>query len=346
MVPQMSINSRFINGKAQGYWGSNIRCRIESEFVTDKVLGLHYEKIRAMGLPFAIWQEVSKVIPSPVQCSCFKDTSKQADIPCTQCYGTGNIPGYIKFGTRNYWVEATDPSWTLTNLVLDTNNRPNRIMLAPSATTGTAVSANITISVSGKLAAWEAKADAFTRDLGVASSAVVEASKDNGATWFALTALEAQAPTTQLRFRVTLTRDATTVKSPMFEIVRVRFATMLDTMRQELQEPVIRAIPTWNVEAEIRQNAGTSVQQQQTFWTLPLYFFDETIAQSDNITSRLQDDVFAEVRYGGEQGFRFPFINFKYSDTFGVFTRQEFELRKATGERDNKIVGEQYMRVF
>lgn len=337
--------SPFISGRAPGYWGQNIRCRIQSDGTVDKVLSLHYDKIMAMGLPFAIWREAKAVLENPTQCSCFKDTSKQPDIPCSQCYGTGAIPGYLKFGTRNYWVESTAAGWTLTNVVVDTNNRPNRLMLATGATSGTAVSPNLTISVVGKLAAWEAKADAFTRDGGAASSVTVEASKDNGATWFALSALESEAPTTQLRFRVSMTRTTAAVKSPMFEIVRARFATMLDTMRNELNEPVIRAIPTWNVEAELRQVGGTLIQNSQTFWTLPLYFFDNTVAQN-SVAARLEDDVFAEVRYGGEIGFRKPFVEFKYSDTFGTFTRQEFAIRRAAGQRGDSNVGEIYNRVF
>jgi len=337
---------KFISGKASGYWGNNIRCRIESEAVTDKVLSLNYDKLMAMGLPIAVWREASSVLPDAVLCSCFKDTSKQPDIPCAQCYGTGHIPGYIKFGTRNYWAEATAAGWTLNNVVLDATNRPKMLVLASGATTGTAISPNITISVTGKLAAWEARADAFTRDQGAASSITVEASKDGGTTWFALTALEAQAPTTQLRFKVTFTRVAATNKSPVFQIVRARFPTMLDTMRNEVQEPVIRVLPTWNVEFEQRNAYGTSIQQpNQAFWTLPLYFFDETIVENTPAV-RLEDDVFVEDRYGGSVGTRYPIKEFKYSDTFGRFTRQEFSARRAAGERGSSIIGEIYMRVW
>jgi hypothetical protein len=342
----MSNNSPYINGRAQAYWGGNIRCRIESEFLVDKVLAANYEKMMAMGLPFAIWREAKAVIDAPLLCSCFKDTSKQPDIPCTQCYGTGYVPGYLKMGTRNYWSEATATGWTLTNTVVDTTNRPNRIMLAAGALTGSAISPNITINVVGKLAAWEYKADAFTRDAGLASSIVVDASKDNGATWFALSALEAQAPTTQLKFRATFTRSAATVKSPMYEITRVRFPTMLDTMRNELQEPIIRALSTWDVEQETKSAYGTAVQQNsQTFWTLPLYFFDNTILEN-TVRARLEDDVFAEVRYGGSIGERYPMTEFRYSDTFGRFTRQEFQMRRAVGNRNDALTGEIYTRVF
>lgn len=342
----MASKFTHISGRAPGYWGSNIRCRIESENVTDKVLSLNYDKVMAMGLPIAVWREASSVLVDPLLCSCFKDTSKQPDIPCAQCHGTGHIPGYIKMGTRTYWSEATAAGWTFTNTVVDTVNRPNRIMLSPAAVSGIAVSPNITISVTGKLAAWEASANAFTRDQGAASSILVEASKDNGVTWFALSALEAQAPTTQLRFKATFTRTTATVKSPMFEIVRARFPTMLDTMRGELQEPVIRVLPTWNIEQEQRNAYGTSVQQSnQAFWTLPLFFFDETIAENTP-AARLEDDVFVEDRFGGSVGSRYPITEFKYSDTFGKFTRQEFTARKAVGERGSALIGEIYSRVW
>lgn len=342
----MASKFDYINCRATGYWGRDIKCRISSEFIPDKVLSSHYDQIAAMGLPLALWREASYVENNLPACSCVKDTSKQPDMPCAQCYGTGTVPGYFKFGTRNYWAAAITPGWTLNNVILNIDNRPSLLTLAPTAVFGTAVSPNITISTAGKLAAWEAKADAFTRENAGNSTIVVEASIDAGATWFALSALESNNPTTQIMFRVSFTRTTTAIKSPVFEIVRARFPTMLDTIHEELEEPVIRVIPTWEVEAESRTMSGVTMDQTgQNFWTLPLYFFDGSIP-TNSILARVEDDAFIEVRYGGEIGFRKPMIEFRYSDTFGTFTKQEFSLRRAVGERNSKIIGEQYVRVF
>lgn len=367
MAPKTPIAQGLISGHAPGYWGGGggIRCRINQEAIADKVLALNYEKIVAMGMPLAIWREAKNVLDNPLQCTCFKDTAKQPDIPCAQCYGTGFIPGYLKFGTQNFWVEAPRPSgggfgsggfgqegfgemgdWSLANVVLDTTNRPFRFMLSSTATVGSAVSPNLTISASSlarKVGAWEAKADMFTRDGGANSSITIEASKDNGSTWFALSQLEAQAPT-QLKFRVTFNRTATTVKSPMFEIVRARFPVIRDILG-ELSEPVIRVLPTWLTEAEIRQAHGLKLESQgNKFWTLPLGFFDTTI-NTESRASRINDDVLVEDRLGADVGYRYAITEFSYSDTFGRFTRQEFSMRKVAGA-PNQLTGEQYYRVF
>lgn len=334
-----------IDCHAPGYWGGDPKKRIESELIPDKVLSLNLDKILAMGLPYALWREASFMQDGLTVCSCFKDTSKQPDIPCQSCYGTGQIPGYLKLGTRNYWSASIDSGWTLASMVLDKTNRPFRFMMDPAATSATATSPNLTISVTGKLTAWEAKAEAFTRDGGVNSTVVVEASKDNGATWFALTAIEVQAPTTQLRFRVTMTRTAVGIKTPMFEIVRARFGTFTDISERITTEPVIRAIPTWLQESEYRERYGDKMEAQNNrFWTMPMAFFDPSLAL-DEPRSRIQDDAFVEVRYGGEIGFRYALVDFAYSDTFDKFTRQEFGTRKVTGA-PGKLPGEHYYRVF
>lgn len=342
----MGCKWEFINGRAVGYWGRDIRCRIAGEFLADKVMAQNADMLTAMGLPFAIWREATSVQTGLTTCSCFKETAKQPDIPCLSCYGTGAIPGYLKFGTRNYWTASIDPGWTLTNIVLDKTNRPHRFMLDVGSVSGTAISPNLTISVTGKLGPWEAKADGFTRDGGVDSTIDVEASKDNGVTWFPLANIESQAPTTQLRFRVTMTRTSVAVKSPFFEIIRARYPYILDFVDvKAVNEPVIRFIPTWDDEQEHKQNIGLKTENAgKKFWTIPLTFFDPTLAR-ETMAARLADDCIAEARYGGNIGIRFSFNEFKYSDTFGEFTRQEFELRRVIG-KPGQLHGEVYYRIF
>lgn len=339
---------KFINGRAVGgYWGGGggIRCRVNSELVADKVVGLEYDKIEAMGQPMALWLEASNTRSNLTVCSCYRDTAKQPDIPCLSCYGTGSIPGYFKFGTRTYWASPIEGAWTYAGTVLDKVNRPFRIQLDATSTTGTAISPNLTISETGKLGSWDYKFDGFTRDGSVNSSISIEASVDAGTTWFDPADLELHSPITQLQFKVTLTRTNLNVKSPMFEIVRARFPTMLDTIVNELNEPVIRVIQTWTTESELRQVHGSKLEAQgNTFWTLPLYVFDNSIP-IDAVQSRIKDDTFVEVRYGIETGRRYALVNFSYSDQFGRFTRQQFSLRKASGT-SGKNDGEIYARVW
>ena len=336
---------RLINCHGPGYWGGDPNNRISAELVPDKVLSLNMDKILAMGLPYALWREAGFMQDGLQACSCVKDTAKQPDIPCLSCYGTSIVPGYFKHGTRNYWAASIDAGWALTNIVLDKTNRPSRFMLADGQLTGVATSPNLTVSVTGKLTPWEARADGFTRDGGANSSIVTEASIDNGATYFALNLLESMAPTTQLRFRVTMTRTTAAIKTPMFEIVRARFGTFTDLSGRITTEPVIRAIPTWLQDSEVRSNYGDKLESRNSrFWTLPMAFFNPELTL-DEPRSRIQDDAFMEVRYGGQIGFRFALIDFNYSDTFDKFTRQEFGLRKVTGA-PGKLPGEHFYRIW
>jgi len=334
-----------IDCHAVGYWGGDAHDRVDAEYVADKVLSGNLDKILAMGLPYALWRGASFMRDGLQNCSCYKDTSKQPDIPCMTCYGTGVIPGYFKFGTRNYWISSIDSGWTLNNIVLDKTNRPFRFMLAPTAISGTAISPEIAISTTGKLTPWEAKAEAFTRDGGFDSTVLVEASVDSGATWFLLPTLEAQIPTTTLMFRVTMTRTAVGIKTPMFEIVRARFGTYTDISGRVTTEPVIRVLPTWLNEAEVREKYGDKLEAKgNRFWTMPMAFFDNSLSLNEP-RSRISDDAFVEVKFGGENGYRYALVDFSYSDQFEKFTRQEFTCRKVTGQPGH-MNGEFFYRVW
>jgi hypothetical protein len=48
--------------------------------------------------------------------------------------------------------------------------------------------------------------------------------------------------------------------------------------------------------------------------------------------TKVKDDVFVEERYGSELGRRYAITQFSYSEQFnGIFTRQQFVLRKYAG---------------
>jgi hypothetical protein len=298
---------QLIDCHSPGYWGSDPHDRVDAEYVADKVLSGHLDKILAMGLPYALWRGASFMRDGLENCSCFKDTSKQPDIPCMTCYGTGVIPGYFKFGTRNYWASSTENSgWTLNGIVLDKINRPFRFMLDPAAITGTAISTNQAISVVGKLT---------------------------------------HNPTTTLMFRVTMTRTSIGIKTPMFEIVRARFGTYTDIAGRVTTEPVIRVLPTWLNESEVREKYGDKLEARgNRFWTMPMAFFDSSLELNEP-RSRISDDAFVEVRFGGENGYRYALVDFSYSDQFEKFTRQEFTCRKVTGQPGHTS-GEFFYRIF
>lgn len=333
----------YINGYAPGYWGTNIRQRIVSERLSQKVLSLNIDKQLAMSLPFAVWREAESILDSPVQCSCYKDTAKQADVPCLSCYGTGALPGYIKFGTKTYWSSSIDAGWTFTNMFLDQDNRPFRLRIADGQLYGSAISAPIPVVTVGKLGPWEWKYDGFTRDGGMSSSIDVQVSTDGGTTFGALTNLNV-GTFSSVVFKVLMTRSTVKVKSPMFEIIRFRYPNIFDIMG-EVQEPVMRFLPTWDHQAEYRGNFGVRLDVAgKRFWSLPMSFFDKTIVHGSK-QDALADDMFAEARYGMEPGVRYGFLDYSYSETFHEFTRQEFSLRRFTGVVGG-ATGEIFMKVW
>lgn len=339
----MSCKSPLLGNKAVGFWGRNPKTTFDAEQIPDKVLAQNLDMVRTMGLPYSIWRSAGSQITNPARCSCWKATAKQADIPCLSCYGTGYLPGYLKFGTRNYWYSSID-SWTLTNMVLDKTNRPYRLMLDPAALSGSAESPDIAVALTGKLGSWEARTEGFSRDNNVDGFIFTDISVDSGVTWVDISLINTLTFAGVIRFRIRMVRSYLSVKSPMFEMVRVRFPTMLDPWGT-MTEPVVRLIPTWDVESHMRMNYGERVDTSgKRFWTVPLNFFDGAL-QAEVFASRLGDDAFAECRYGGEIGFRYDMIQFKYSDTFSKFTRQEMELRRVAGDPSTQD-GEGYMRIF
>jgi hypothetical protein len=353
----MTFKNLFSKGSNYGWWGNNIHARVLADHTIDKVMQLNLDKLMTLGLPFALWQEASKVVTSPQQCSCFKTTTSQPDIPCLSCYGTGFLPGYIKFGTQTYWSSSMDAGWLFSGMELDTDNRPNRLRLTPTYTLGTAISALISLTTTSKIGVWDYHVDGFTRDGGAHSSVVVEFTDGvdagligqygvdpfgTGITWYPLSMLESRSPSV-VRFRVSISRSAITVKSPVFEMVRIRFQTLAD-IRGELSEPIVRVVPTWDKQAELRSAYGNEINNAKRFWTIPLTFFDSTLVR-ETTSARIEPDAFVEVRYGGNVGFRHILTNFAYSDTFGEFTQQTFDLRESVGI-PSSLGGEVIYRVW
>jgi len=338
-----------------GYWGGNPRSRILADGTAQKVIALNFDKIQAMGIPYALWESVRSMEGSYTTCSCYKDTSKQSDLNCLSCYGQTLIPGYMRFGYNYAWMPSIDPGWVFTNLGLDTTHTPNRIQINAGQTTGTAVSAQIPVDTTSILGNFQVKVDAYARDTTPgANTIVVEfSSTAHLATpvWQSISVLPtlASLPFPYLQFRVTLTRNAVATKSPLFEIVRVRWQVVPDITPVGLgglSEGVVRVLSTWDDEMTNRTNRGDNTDANgQVFWTLPLNVFDAT--RTNIKDQKVVDDCFVEQRgYGPEQGVRFALTNFNYSNNFGIFTRQQFNMRRIQGDGSGQLTGEYYYRVF
>ena len=79
--------------KAVGYWGRSPWERIEQEQTAGKIKALLQDKLIARGQAVFLYLPVTSGIP----CTCDKNTNQVNDRPCPECYGTGFVPGYLRF---------------------------------------------------------------------------------------------------------------------------------------------------------------------------------------------------------------------------------------------------------
>lgn len=79
--------------KAVGYWGRSPWERIEQEETPGKIKALLQDKLIARGQAVCLWLPVT----SGIECTCRKNTNQANDRPCPECYGTGFVPGYLRF---------------------------------------------------------------------------------------------------------------------------------------------------------------------------------------------------------------------------------------------------------
>lgn len=335
-------------GLAVGYWGRNGSQHIQALQTAQRVLVLNRDKIQAMGLPFNVWTRLTTASePRSVQCSCFRETTQQSDSPCLSCYGMRWQPGFLRFGYRTTFYSSIHTDLTLTGVVKDTVNTPNRLVLAPGVLTGTIVTPPFAIPDTN-LGTWTAKLDAFARDQ--ANTILGEFSLDGGLTWTALVALGTVGnnPTLggTIQFRITMTRPAATTKSPMFEVIRARYPVISPMRKEDMAPGEILLLKTWDIEKFVRDPQGKSAQSQgEKYWTLPLNLFDPRIAQETK-DSLLGPDHFLEDARGVQAGTRFVSTQHAYSRTFKIFTRQEFNMRQLVGEQGNQLLGEALAKVW
>jgi hypothetical protein len=334
---------------AVGYWGGNIRQRIAADQTPQKVLAWTQDKILAMGMPVALYEEVGPINGTIVQCSCFKDTSKQSDIRCRSCYGIKRVPGYQRFGMKYVWAASITPGWAYANCQLSQVNQPNTIELVDGQTDGTAISTQFAVDQSAIKGNFQYDFAGFARQTGNTITLEFSSTALSGTpVWQPISNLTAlsQLPFPYLQFRVTFHRGAITDKSPKFEIVRVRWPTFVDKVpltQGGLNEPVIRILETWEQETPMRTDQGRRLDEPgQTFFTTPMTFFDSTRVGA---SAAIVDNSFIEKLYSLEANSRYHIYNFKYSEQFGIFTRQQFEIRKTQGVAGG-VAGEIYAQVF
>jgi hypothetical protein len=341
---------------AQGSWARDLASHIASLHTAERVLALNLDKVRAMGLPFRVWRRVEEriaaTLPRSKRCSCFQDTSQQSDVPCLSCYGQRIIPGYVRWGYTTEFYSSIDTDLTLTQLELNRSVTPFRLQLLAGSITGTLVTPVYTIT-DVPVGPWAYKLDGYPRD----SSGTIgaEMSLDGGAyqsiTNLGVTVNPVQGQT--IRFRVTLARPSVSTKSPLFEILRVRYPVVPAFRQHNPAGPLngfahldttapgeILLLKTWDQERFAREAAGTStLNEGQRYWTVPLSFFDTRIDR-ESPEATLGRDHFVEEARGPEDGARYVGTRHAYSRTFKIFTRMEFSLRRIIGDLNDRTGGE------
>jgi hypothetical protein len=349
-------------GLAVGYWGRNVHSHVTlAEQIPQKALALNRDKIFTLGLPFFAYQSTQPLYPTHdphiTQCSCWKDTSQQADVACYSCYGERYIPGYFKFGFQTMWWSSVD-TWTMTNTFLDQTITPWRFKLSPNQLSGTIVSLPQVVQQAPQ-GPWEAHADYSTRNPpspAQQNATVTVKFSVNGGPLYDINAISIvnPQPGQSIQWTVTMTRVDCDTPSPLFEIVRARYPSvpMIVSMRPDIpSQGAILVLRTWEMEKFSREQAGTRLETQgESYWTLPLNFFDPSLPPDTRYT-KFGPRYFIKKASGFEAGVCYvPTPPFSYSEQFYLFTRQQFGLRRAVGDpvkiNTTNIDGEVYYSVF
>jgi len=335
---------------AVGYWGNNPRCRIDQEAVGDKVKVLLQDKLLAEGKPVNLWLPVTPDTPGIIPCSCVKDTTERADYKCYSCYGTKNVPGFLRFQHETIFASSAKTEvlagYVLTDTERDLDIKPNRLRLIDGALTGTIETIDKPFTNPDGLD-WEFQVASFRK---LATDVIgAEFSTDSGGTWTDLTLINgANRPTGagNIRFRITLTRISATSDSPDFEILRIRRPRPEDQQpqipatRSDVLPGMILILRTWYIEQALRhiQLGNQTNFDSDRSWTAPLDFFDVNITP-DTPPAKINDrdsgpHPFYEHAFGVEIGERFPIFQVSVNENIDfTFTHQAFfDRRSQPGE--------------
>ncbi|KKM27493.1 hypothetical protein LCGC14_1574160 [marine sediment metagenome] len=316
-TPQLEIR----NNLAVGYWGRNISQRIQCEQIPNKVKVLLSDKLLSMGKDVYLWQQVLSTTSGVIDCSCVKDSTERADTTCSSCYGIKLIPGYTKFNHETIYSSSISAGLTLTDISLNTDIKPHRLLLDDGVTTGIIESGAISF-YNPLQNNWDYKVDIA---LIVSTNTVTTEFSTDDITYFPITEIndDGKKPVgiDDIYIKITVTRVSTTDRSPEFEIIRLRHA-ITDQPFIKILRPQISEIPSWTAYGRRSENVG------ERFWTMPLDFFDSNI-QLDSSDAKILENSFYERVTGINVGNRFVTTKLNYNEEFTIFTHQSFESRKS-----------------
>lgn len=320
-----------LGNTATGSWSRDVYGRINSEQEHSRQRALLQDQLAAGGLRAYLWTSAS----SGDVCSCYKQSTTQADRKCSTCHGVveGYIPGYNKFGYETIWMAGGDSTATLTDTEITTKWKSSKIQLTEAATTGTIESIDFAFTRSAVGSVWEYNVDSFIRD-SANSSITVEWSDDGGGTWYGIATLVTSNPSSgNIRFKATLTRTSTSVLSPLFEIVRARYATigltdqtLAGTYRGGPWILVLRQPPF--VTPEKSEYGDRPLEGSIPLWTAGLGFFDPSITIGSEDELIRKQGTMLEMIDGTLAGNRYVIESVQLSDPFGGLMVQNFKVRR------------------
>lgn len=324
-----------LGGNAVGSWARNPLQRILQDQAPQKESALLRDQLRIGGLRLELWLGVDASAIHP-KCKCYKESVQQADRKCSSCHGTGYVPGYLKWGYETYWMSASDIGTTFTNTEATTTWKSAKVQLSGSALSGTIESADYTFIRSATGSTWDYDTQTFIREPSN-STIAVEYSLDSGATWSSMSALESANPAAgTIRFKATLTRTSSSVRSPLFEIVRARYSRIpLGTFinpytNSPMEGPWILALNGYPDQQYTKSEHGDQPQGPGSFWTSGMSMFDPTVTVGSDEELIHGPNILVQFMDGALAGKRYRPTSWKQADPFAFkVVSQDFQIRIA-----------------
>ena len=320
-----------LGGSAVGYWGRDINKRICCDNTTGKELTNLRDEVNLAGINAAIWIGVTE----GNTCGCYKKTYRSADRKCRSCHGVvdGLVPGYLKWGYKTVWMSPVDDGVTLTNVKITTDFHSAKAELENDALEGSIESSDIPFSRTAFGSYWEFDVAEYNRN-DTYSSVTTEYSLNSGSTWNSMDQLPTDNPVNgSIRFRSILTRDSESVLSPLFEIVRARYAEIPLSGQQPDGSydfgPWIKVVKTVPETTIVKSEYGDyPLVNGLSFWTVGLSAFDSRIDVGSEQEKLEGPNVVVEFLEGTFANDRFAMLNWALSDPrgFTVMT-QTFKVR-------------------
>lgn len=309
---------------AVGYWGRDSYQRVEAEQIPQKIRALLQDKLITRGKDAYLWVQSTDSTPNSLVCSCVKETADKPDITCASCNGVGFIPGYVRFLHTTHFLSSISSGISLTNLTLNTDIKPHRLLLTDMQLSGAVTSCRIQFSNPLGLD-W---------DVGLFAPNIVETNlvqasfSTDGINFWPVDQIndadKKPVGVGGIYLRISMSRASVEHRSPEFQIVKLRVANC--------RKPFIKILrPQRSDLPSLMQYGLRNEALGERFWTMPLDYFDKNIPPNTQLAKIQENSFYARVN-GMFAGDLYVTTKLIADEEFGIFTWQSFESRKAQAE--------------